>query len=403
MTTTDPAAQPVHPACATIGDRLSAAKGYTTGFDVLRIVLAVCVLGWHSIYVTYGWDNWLWEGPYRGFPSLILPAFFSLSGFLVAGSFFRTLSLSSFVTLRLLRLVPALFVEVCLSALILGPVVTTLPLRDYLSGHEFLVYWLNILGIIHFELPGVFETNKATGVVNVSLWTVPFELECYLALIGLVIFGLLRRPRVLFWVLIGASIVIPITEYLLVGFMPRLRPPGRLLVLCFLAGVALYVYRDRIRFDRRWFVASLFAAVLLLSRADTAFLAPLPAAYATVYLGLLNLPRIPVLMAGDYSYGIYLYAFPVQQTMVWFDPTRYSWRLRPFAHAWWLNIGFALPVTILVAMLSWHFVEKPVLARRKHVTAFVQKAEANLRNHLRLFSARTFALERSFPKSKRSD
>jgi len=360
----------------TIGDRVTETRGRTTGFDVLRIALAITVLSWHSLYSTYGWDNWIWHShKTRSFPSLILPMFFALSGFLVAGSLVRTKSLSSFMTLRMMRLLPALFVEVCLSALILGPLVTTLPLGEYFRGQAFWNYWFNIVGYIHYQLPGVFESNPAHGIVNISLWTVPFELECYLALMAISICGLVPRLRALFWVLIAAWIGITAYELLTadLDMAQWARPAGRLLVVCFLGGLGLFIYRDYVPLNRRWFVVSLGLTIIFLARADTAFLAALPAAYVTVYIGLMNLPRIPVLMGGDYSYGIYLYAFPIQQTYVWLDPLSWSAWTAPYDHVWWTNILMALPCTLAFAMFSWHVIEKPVLSRKAVVLALVER------------------------------
>src|ERR1700712_1667460 len=135
----------------TIGDSLNQAKGYTQGFDFMRIALAIAVLVYHSVLSSYGHDAdaAIWTGWWRAIPSPILPAFFALSGFLVAGSLFRVRSLPQFLSLRVLRVVPALFVQVFLSAIVLGPIVTTFPLADYFAGRYFWSYWANTFGWIH--------------------------------------------------------------------------------------------------------------------------------------------------------------------------------------------------------------------------------------------------------------
>jgi peptidoglycan/LPS O-acetylase OafA/YrhL len=178
----------------TVSDRIIL-KGATRGFDYLRLFLALGVLAWHSIYVS---GNAAvihavltsWCGPIK---ALLLPMFFSLSGFLVAGSIERARTLEGFATLRALRIVPALAVEVLLSALILGAALTTLPLHSYFASPILRLYFLNMVGDIHFLLPGVFTHNPVRNTVNLSLWTVPYELQCYAALMFLAACGLFRK------------------------------------------------------------------------------------------------------------------------------------------------------------------------------------------------------------------
>ena len=122
-----------------------------------------------------------------------LPMFFALSGFLVTGSALRTKRLLPFLGLRVLRLLPALFVEVTLSAIVLGGIFTTLPLLTYYTSEGFLTYFLNILGDVHFYLPGVFEKTSQSSVVNGNLWTLPWELYCYILLSVIILSTMLNR------------------------------------------------------------------------------------------------------------------------------------------------------------------------------------------------------------------
>jgi hypothetical protein len=87
-----------------------------------------------------------------------------------------------FLTLRAVRIFPALFCEVTISALILGPMLTTFSLQKYFSDLKFYTYFLNVIGRIHYYLPGLFLDNPFPQNVNNQLWTIPFELECYIAI-----------------------------------------------------------------------------------------------------------------------------------------------------------------------------------------------------------------------------
>jgi peptidoglycan/LPS O-acetylase OafA/YrhL len=170
-----------------------AERGNTSGFDYLRLLLAIGVLCIHSFSTSYGQPGkrfFFYCLGDRLTPPAILPMFFALSGFLVAASYFRTKSVGAFVMLRVLRIAPALAVEVFLCALVLGSMFTTLPLTKYFSHPTFWSYFGNLIGWIHFLLPGVFENNPLNIAVNLSLWTVPYELECYIALMALALLGL---------------------------------------------------------------------------------------------------------------------------------------------------------------------------------------------------------------------
>jgi peptidoglycan/LPS O-acetylase OafA/YrhL len=89
-----------------------------------------------------------------------------------------------------------------------------------------------------------------------------------------------------------------------------------------------------------------------------AYYVAMPATYVTIYLGLLNPVRNKYLLSGDYSYGLYLYGYPVQQVFA---------SLGPWTHHWYLNLLVSLPATFLVAGLSWHVVEKRALGLRRHL------------------------------------
>lgn len=142
---------------ASIEDKWEATKGRPAGFDVLRITLAIAVILWHTVAVCYGLaaEQWFYGGPLKPLVWLVIPAFFALSGFLVAGSLERN-NLPLFVVLRIIRIFPALTAEVMISAILIGSIFTTLPLSQYFTDPDFFRYLLNTIGDIHFYLPSVF-------------------------------------------------------------------------------------------------------------------------------------------------------------------------------------------------------------------------------------------------------
>jgi peptidoglycan/LPS O-acetylase OafA/YrhL len=340
----------------TLAERLTVTKGRPSGFDYMRVVLALSVICWHSLMISNGInaEPGAFERLLGPLSLLIVPMFFALSGFLVAGSLERSKTLIGFLGLRIFRIMPALSVEVLISALILGPVFTTLSLREYFSHPELHSYFFNIIGDIHYKLPGVFQENPST-LVNGQLWTVPYELVCYIMLSVLSVLGIVRRRHLLLGFIVvyyvaqlANTLLRPSTDFQGAG--------GSSIVMAFIAGLLLFRYRDKVTWSK-----ALFAVAFVLSIALPMFIpkgmrfAALPIAYVTVYLGLLNPPRNRLLLSGDYSYGLFLYGFPVEQAV-------YS--ASPHLQTWYGVMLIAVPVTAAIAAASWWTIEKPILGQR---------------------------------------
>ncbi|WP_413708772.1 acyltransferase family protein [Rhizobium sp. Rhizsp82] len=341
--------------------RLNDVNFRPSGFDYMRIFLAVSVVFWHSYCVSYPVSAAAdaWAGPFGYVLAPILPAFFALSGFLVFGSLERSQKLHKFLALRVIRIYPALIVEVLLSALVLGPIVTQFPLSDYFTDREFYVYFLNTIGWIHYLLPGVFLDNPMPKTVNVSMWTVPFELECYIILAAFTVLGYLkvRSIAVLLFIAACAAVAIDLT-FRGVDPTPLGHIHGRVLILCFLAGTLVYKFREVIPYNV-WLAVMCGAFTVFASRNEVLIYAmPIPMAYVVAFLGLMNPRRSVFVDSGDYSYGVYLYAAPIQQAVVWFLGDR---------NTWLLNAAVTLPIVTVFAIFSWHAVEKPFIKVKRHI------------------------------------
>jgi peptidoglycan/LPS O-acetylase OafA/YrhL len=347
-----------------LADKLALADFRPSGFDYMRLILALGVVAAHSVLAAHGIEAYadLYESPLRGPVRLILPMFFALSGFLVAGSLERTKTVVSFLGLRAIRIYPALVVEVLLSAFILGPLLTTVTLAEYFSNPVFHSYLWNIIGHVHFFLPGVFQYNPWPGAVNQQLWTVPYELLCYIVIATLAVMAVVKRRYLA--ILGGVAMLLAYGAHRLYegeGFFLTKPMGGELLVASFLFGVAVFLYRHQIPWSRKAMVLSGVASVLfagIIPYGD--FLAPIAAAYFTVLLGLTNPARILLLKGADYSYGIFLYGFAIQQAFT---------TLGLWTHHWYVNLLFCIPLSAMFAAFSWHCVEKPALKLRKNVMA----------------------------------
>lgn len=333
-----------------------------TGFDYLRVILAVCIVAWHSVSIVYGDKYTASFAPIRPMILFLVPSFFALSGYLVSGSLFRTNHLPTFLTLRVIRIFPALCCEVVISALIIGAALTTLPLKDYLLHPMTREYFLNVLGNIHYFLPGVF-TNNQTDSVNGQLWTIPFELECYIAIAALYLLTLHRRPRVFVILLSIATVVMTLRSFTKDFGDIDFRTSGRCIVWAFLWGVALYALRDKIKHNKYIMMACVVFAWTMFQWREGEFFAAAAIAYITVYIGLIDFRKTFILMAGDISYGIYLYGFALQQAV---------YQLFPSLRTWHGNFIVSLALAILFGYLSWTFIESKIMDRKNDAIKFVK-------------------------------
>jgi peptidoglycan/LPS O-acetylase OafA/YrhL len=359
----------------TLGSALDEHKGFAQGFDFLRVLLATSIIGWHaaqlSAHVEMVRASVFWFTEY-----MLVPMFFALSGFLVAGSSMR-LSTKNFLLNRAARILPALAADIVFAALLIGPLVTTLTTRQYFSDPTFFSYFLNITGWMQYELPGVFENNPRHDV-NGSLWTVPFEMGCYVMLAGLMISGAIKRPRLIllltFAVLMAGVHLMIASSHLASNHPSPLENlamslflfKGALLLPSFLIGIVFYQLRHHIPFSGSIAIGLVGAVILvsvfgnsnlLLSPAAPVIILPL-LGYLTVTIGLLPMPRLPGFDGGDYSYGLYLYHVPFLQLLVHYFPEVLT------GDHWWLLFVGGLALSLMAAAISWHVIEYPVLRLR---------------------------------------
>jgi peptidoglycan/LPS O-acetylase OafA/YrhL len=326
-----------------------------SGFDYLRLGLALSVIFFHSLEFSARTPA-LWpltHRPFNVWDLSVVPMFFALSGFLVAGSLDRARSLLDFLGFRVLRIFPALAVDTVFAALGLGMALTSLPRGDYVSSPGFRAYFLNMVGAIHYVLPGVFGANPYP-FVNIQLWTIPYELGCYLLLVGLTLAGIYRHRRLFLAATLLAILWLqsaaPVADY-----------RHGLVIPAFLAGVAVHLYRDRIPWNPWLFLLSLLAAAVAAAVPNLLRCLPIPLAYAMVFLGTLNPRRVWPVRAGDYSYGMYLYGFPIAQALI---------ATVPLARSWYGDFTLTTLAAGALALLSWHWVEQPCLAWKPRLFAF---------------------------------
>jgi peptidoglycan/LPS O-acetylase OafA/YrhL len=320
-------------------------------FNLLRLLLASAVIFSHSFDMVglTGQDPSLDVLPFP-VSRLAVLLFFSLSGFLVTPGLMRRGG-KSFIIARALRLLPGLWAMLLLTTALVLLFFTAVP-----AGQNSGLF--NYLGRNLLLLPGGYIINGAFAdhpmaqAVNGSLWTISREVQCYLILAALGWAGVLAKRRLMLALWLGAVAVHMAVPFDLIPDLQQLR----WLSLSFFAGVLLYLWHDRLWLSWPLLVA-LMGLALMIERGPWARLAvAMAAAYALIALALLAPPWLKRLSARmpDYSYGIYIYAFPAQQIAYALDLGR-----TPYSN---MVAGFLLALPF--AMLSWHLVEKPALARK---------------------------------------
>jgi peptidoglycan/LPS O-acetylase OafA/YrhL len=324
---------------------------HTNNFTALRWFAAGLVLYGHS-FVFLGLPEplflqWIPLG------TLGVYVFFAISGFLVTQSWESDPHAFRFIYRRALRIFPGLWVCIALSIFPFGAWLTTLDLGAYLKHPVTWHYFSNVYLYITYHLPGVFEQARIPYAVNGSLWSLPAEFFMYMLLAFL---GLLKAPRVISLILFIAFVLAILfwaskTSEMLVIY----RTDFRQVVICgayFLAGSVIFKYR-LLRFVSPGNLLLLAVGWLCLSRWHDAFVlgSYLVLPFFVLALGTANTPVLARMSRHDYSYGIYIYAFPIQQAVVHLFPSI----------GLWAYLAFCSLLVIVCAALSWYLVEKPFL------------------------------------------
>jgi peptidoglycan/LPS O-acetylase OafA/YrhL len=356
---------------ATFASVLSKSGGQGRGFDTLRLVAATAVFLAHAPWLTNRQFDFVYQfssgQTFSG--SMAVGCFFIMSGFLVTASYENSSTAVAYAIKRVLRIFPGLIIAVAFATFIIGALATTLPLTSYFSDKHTYAYLGNIFFRWRAELPGVFATNPRP-YVNVSLWTLYYEVLCYgaiptLALVGVTsrryAFSAMTAVLVLLGYLAEGNDRVYLISTLQISITPALHleiGPFIRLAAYFFMGAALHGWADRVPYDWRLALVALVGCIagLYFGFNDLSF--PIFGAYLLIFLGISKLAGLEVLHGNDLSYGVYIYACPIQQLMISFFP----------AATWWANALLSVPGIFCCAAFSWHFVERPALRFKRHLS-----------------------------------
>ncbi|MGY5318320.1 acyltransferase family protein [Neomicrococcus lactis] len=327
-----------------MGDALSDRQN-TLNF--VRLVLASLVILGHAWPLTGSESH-----PSLEFLSgIAVEGFFVISGYLIAASRMNS-SFVSFVWKRILRIMPAFWTVLVVIAVIFGPIASLLDGSNYnwRSAMDFVVRNFFLM-MYQWGIDGSVENVPYPNVWNGSLWTLSYEFLAYLAIGLLLTFKLVRRKSIYFlpiiflmsviaWWLFRGPLAVSTNFYL----------NGARLGSYFLAGSAYFAIRKYLPVSRIWLFVSLIIYVLLYFVGLNNYLGQIFLGYVLLVLGAFKWTKIAT--KNDISYGVYIYAFPVQQILVLAGTAQFGIAV---------NVILTFVITVGFAWLSWTLIERPSL------------------------------------------
>jgi peptidoglycan/LPS O-acetylase OafA/YrhL len=346
------------------------------GVGFLRLVFAGGVLLSHALPLGFGQADlglYLTRGQ-TSVAALAVDGFFVLSGFLITASALK-LTVPRYLWHRFLRIFPGLWVSLLVAAFVAAPAAALIE-RGTLAG-----FWTNPQGplpylaanwaggIRQWTISGLLSTTPYGRVnpwggsaFNGSLWSLVYEILCYAAVAMLAFTLVLRRARRAVLLLTAAvfAVIIAGPAGGTIGPLPLLGPLSTQnlvsLGFLFLLGMVAKLYADRLPVSP--VLAGAAAALLLGSMALGGFTVLGVPAFA--YLVLFAACTLPNWSHGigrrrDYSYGIYIYAFPVQQLLALVGVPRLGFLA---------YVALSAAATTVLAGASWHLVERPAMSLR---------------------------------------
>lgn len=332
----------------------------SNNFTTLRLLFAWLVIYGHAFAIQGPGtakdplNNILQGSTWIG--ALAVCGFFAISGFLVTASLVNR-NILTYVVARALRIYPALIACVFLTAILFGLFFSSLSIGEYFSHQEFYKYLRNALAFdnMRFTLPGVFEEQRNTAI-NGSLWSLTLEIHCYILLAIVGALGLLRKQVLANIVIFGLTALSVIIIYDVKVFdslssISTQKIKWIRTAEYFLLGAAFYINRKHIPIDYRLFALACLVSGLAFGEEWFNLLFPLSFTYIIIFL--VYAPPVIALdkWVGDISYGVYIYAWPIQQCVNYWLPD-----LSPYG-----NTAVSTLLVLPIAYLSWKWIELPAI------------------------------------------
>ena len=334
-------------------------------YDFLRLFAALCITLTHSYnLLSKNNDEPLFKltGSRVDFSFFGLSIFFSISGYLIAKSAINSPSFKNYIWKRFLRIQPVLIVVCIISVFIVGPFFSSLSPKDFFNQISTFTYFRNIMPLfgIQFSLPGVFSNNPAESGINGSLWTLIVEERLYL-IVG-ILFLFKQHGKALLLIFIGILNLLYFinTFFYSEALIKYFRGENVFYAIMFLNATAYYLLNINLKKAANpSFYFVILASVVLLSivvisqKSLKVIFVPLLVLFFAQLKGITNKTG----RYGDFTYGIYIFSFPVQQILVAKNIVVNNPLILFF---------LTLLIVVPLAIISWYFLEKKMLLLKRY-------------------------------------
>lgn len=341
--------------------------GHDNFFTPLRLLFALMVLVGHSFIIA---NQDLQAEPHvlhhYTFSYLAVNLFFIASGFLVTKSMLYRKETADFASARILRIYPALFIHVLFVMFIVYPLVSSVPLWTAIKDPQFFTQPLQVLSFYKtdMDLPGAYAGNTET-IASGALWTLRYEILAYIGTLIAFHFGLLKKNWLIGLQFIGFAALWPALH--ITGLYEKIPATLQAIArfgLCYGLGAAIYAYRDRLSFH--WIGVILTLAFTFLC-VQTPFLEVAMSIFLAYFVFWAAYLKLPSQLNGlqkmtDISYGVYIYHWCILQWIYYLNNDVSFFSL----------VSIAMVVSVGLAWLSWHVIEKPALNAKGRFAQFLR-------------------------------
>ncbi|NRF96270.1 acyltransferase [Paenibacillus frigoriresistens] len=343
--------------------------GRENNFDLIRFLAATFVLFSHSYPLSLGSGAFIYDPLYKltngqeSFGSLGVGIFFVISGYFITQSFEYSSNIYSYLRNRFLRIYPALIAVIVLSILLLGPIFTSLSIKKYFISNETIGYFQSImLNTIQYTLPGVFANNPYPSAINGSLWTLWYEVCFYVLVAVLGSLKVIKKPIVLLIFIFDLGLFFLLNKYYSSSILFKYVH----LFTYFSMGMVIYAFSEKIKIVGVLAMLSLMILVALTYYGQYRIGFLVFGSYLIFYLAV-GVKKVFEKFQdnGDFSYGMYIYAFPVQQIVSHILGSTITPKY---------NFSISFIITFNLAYISWHLIEKRFL-KYKNTKIRVERIE----------------------------